>query len=702
METKRYQFGAAEAVYLISESGKVSLLLLPKECHAKLAENWTLGRGIWDTRSEHIREWRPGSLVHLHLRHHARSRGSGVTMKFSESTEKLKYVRQWTEQEDGSEKVMTLLRADEGYEIVHTLGSEGDCGALWCQTEFINTGGSALELEMLTSFCLENLSPYQLDNDQSDTLNLHRFRGGWSLEGRHICDPIEDLGLQKAWGSAFPKSERFGSVGSWTTQRYFPTAALEDKEHHILWGVSLETASSWQMEISRDGDTLSFSGGIADADQGAWMKRVAPGETFTTPRARLAVVEGDIQDVCQRLLEMQNIAVDRYGEQGLPIVFNEYCSSWGNPRQEKEMEYAQILRDKGIRYFVIDAGWSRGSREQWGNGEWELDTERFPDLKKMNRSLREMGMVPGIWFEMEATTQGSKVFEKQYDDMHLKREGEVIRFGTDRSFWDFRNPDVIEFLSRHVIDFLKEYDFGYMKVDYNGNIGLGCDGNESLGEGLRLQMEGVRGFFEKIKREIPDIVIENCASGGHRMEPVMMSVTALSSFSDAHEAREIPVIAGNLQSLCLPRQNLIWAVLRRDDSLERLEYSMAAGFLGRLCLSGDIEQLSQQQWNTVQEGIRFYGQAEHILLCGKTRVFRQGNSLIRHPEGLQVVVRANEKEMLVVFHGFANAESEFFVPINGKYEIAATYGHGAITAENGRIRIADIGDWTAGAAYLRR
>ncbi len=702
METKCYQLGETKAVYLIAESGRVSLLLLPADSGVEEAENWKLGPGKWDVRSEYIREWRPGSLVQLHLRHHARSRGNGLTMKFSESTEKLKFVRQWTERENGTEKIVTLLRAGEGYEIVHTLGKEEGCSALWCQTEFVNTGGSVMELEMLTGFCLENLSPYQSDNDQSGKLRLHRFRGSWALEGRHVCEPVEDLGLQKAWASPFLKSERFGSVGSWTTHRFFPTAALEDQEHHILWGASLETMSSWQMELSRDGDTLSFSGGLADAEQGAWMKRVAPGETFAAPRARLAVVKGDIQDVCQSLLTLQNRAADRYGEQGLPVVFNEYCSSWGNPTQEKEMQYAEILKDKGVRYFVIDAGWSLGSREQWGNGEWEPDPERFPDLKEMNRSLRKMGLIPGIWFEFEVTTQGSKVFERQYDDMHLKREGEVIRFGTDRSFWDFRREDVTAFLSERVIGLLKKYDFGYVKVDYNGNIGLGCDGAESLGEGLRLQMEGVRSFFKKIKREIPDIVIENCASGGHRMEPVMMSVTALSSFSDAHEAREIPVIAGNLQCLCLPRQNLIWAVLRRDDSLKRLEYSMAAGFLGRICLSGDIGQLSEEQWETVGKAIRFYGQAEHVLRCGTTRVYREGNNLIRHPEGMQVVVRQNGEEMLVVFHGFACAGDSYTLPAGEGFEIAATYGHGAFACEKGRLCITGIDEWTAGAAYLKR
>lgn len=700
MQTYDYTLGETQITYLVTDEGRTSFVMLPAGQAGKLAVNWESASAAADAANEYNKEWKPGSLVQLHLRHHKRSLGNGSTMKYSESTDRLRFEKQWQEKKESQTRIVTVLASPENYKVIHTLTWTQGQTAVFSETEFVNESDGAMVLEMLSSFCLENLSPCQKDSDQTDKLALHRFRGSWALEGMHTAQSIEELGLQKAWCSPFPKSEKFGSVGSWTTQTYFPTAAVEDRDHHLFWAAALEYNASWQMELSRDGDTLSFSGGIADEEKGAWSKTVQPGERFCAPRAYVTVVKGDIYDACQSLTRLENIAADAYAEEGLPVIFNEYCASWGNPTQEKVLQFARTIKGKGIRYLVIDAGWSKDSNEQLGNGEWLVDTNRFPDMKEMNRKLRVDGFIPGIWLEFEVTTMGSRVYERDYDSMHLKRNGVVIHNGPYRTYWDFTNPEVVGYLQEHVIGMLKEYDFGYLKVDYNGNIGLGCDCGESLGEGLRRQMQGVLDFFIRIKKEIPDIIIENCASGGNRTEPSMLAVTAMTSFSDAHEAREIPYIAANLQNLVLPRQNQIWAVVRKDHTKERLEYGLAAGFLGRLCLSGDIEQLSQEQWETISDGIRFYQGLEHILKNGVSKIFGKRSAYIRHPKGTQAVVRANDQEILIVCHGFEETEDEFSIPIGKGFEPADRYGRDIFRMEEERVIVKKMEEWTAGAVRL--
>ena len=71
--------------------------------------------------------------------------------------------------------------------------------------------------------------------------------------------------------------------------------------------------------------------------------------------------------------------------------------------------------------------------------------------------------------------------------------------------FDFRNPEVIAYLSEKVIDFIKKYRFGYLKIDYNDTIGIGCDGAESLGEGIKAAYSGSARFHQENQIEIPDL-----------------------------------------------------------------------------------------------------------------------------------------------------------------------------------------------------
>ncbi|MEJ0000131.1 MAG: hypothetical protein WDO13_13760 [Verrucomicrobiota bacterium] len=66
-------------------------------------------------------------------------------------------------------------------------------------------------------------------------------------------------------------------------------------------------------------------------------------------------------------------------------------------------------------------------------------------------------------------TEGARIFSAV--EHQLTFDGRVIQAGV-RRFWDFRDPWVIDYLSRAVIDFLRREGFGYLKVDYNDTIGV--------------------------------------------------------------------------------------------------------------------------------------------------------------------------------------------------------------------------------------
>ena len=235
------------------------------------------------------------------------------------------------------------------------------------------------------------------------------------------------------------------------------------------------------------------------------------------------------------------------------------------------------------------------------------------------------------------------------------------------------DPWVIEYLSEKVIKLLKDCGFGYIKVDYNDTIGMGCDDPDGFGEGVRKYALASQAFFRKIKEEIPDIVIENCSSGGHRLEPSMMEISSQSSFSDAHEITCIPIIAANLHRVIRPEQSQIWAVLRKEDSIQRLQYSLVNTLLGRMCISGDIYELSGEQWACIEEGMEFYRKAAPIIKEGKTTLISCDTESYLNPVGEQLVIRKLGNRYLAVAHRFGESKDVATDFLEGA-QVTASYG----------------------------
>lgn len=706
-----YQFGTIEVMYLLDETEKqMSMVLLPAGMKPRFHERaeWLEDDSL-KSAGIRMRSWDVGNLCHLALRHHPQANFAGNTLKGGYSTRQLKFFNQTAVENPDKETVITELRAEEGYTVIHRVSHYKGENGIEVETTFHNRTGRKIQLDMMTSFVLDNLSPLQRD-DAPYKLSLHRYRGNWSLEGKHCEDSVEDLNLENTWYFAGQESERYGVRGSYPVKQFFPFGAVEDKEYGVFWGAQLAVNASWQMEFSRDKQCYSLSGGLGDCEFAGWWKELEEGESFAAPKAFLSVSDKGLNGLCANLTEMHHKYADMQpeAEKELPAVFNEWCTTWGHPNEKEILNIAEKLEGSPVKYIVIDAGWSKSNDPdkggQGGNGDWELDREKFPDgLKPLSRKLREKGFKLGIWFEFEVTTRGARVYEKEYDDMHLKRNGEVIVSGDGRSFWDFRRQEVVAYLRTKVIDFLKENEIGYMKVDYNGSIGFGCDGAESQGEGLRTQMEAVRDFFAEIRERLPELVIENCASGGHRLEPSMMDITAMSSFSDAHECTEIPRIAARLHNMILPRQSQVWAVVKPELTEQQLYYRLAAGFLGRMCISGDLFGLRPEQEKIVKDALDFYESCKGIIKYGETDIYGDCTSNAHHLRGMQAVVRrGKEGGILVVCHSFAESGTdgaEIMLP-EGEWAVTDSFGRAkGWEIQDRMLKIVPSGEYE-GAAFL--
>ncbi len=664
-----FSLGDMRAVYETDESGQVGLALVPESLPDLCGKKERSG---------------VDSLVQVKIAGdiYQGCYAPGNTLRDSETVHQLRLVSQKEDRNEHLVTIETILEDERGCRAIHRLFWRPGAAYVRISTIFENAGDSPVSLEMLSSFSLEQLSGY-LDGDGHGDLLLHRIRSRWSSEGRLETRPLEDLEMETAWSLWCVRAERFGSIGSMPVNGFFPFLAVEDRRNSILWGAQLETPSSWQMELYRLDENLTMDGGIADRELGHWLKTIEPGEAFEAPQAIVSVCHPDaslsgthrLDELCARLVSAAR-EIEPFlpsSEQDLPVLFNEYCTTWGNPSSENVRSIVEAIKDKGFAYFVIDAGWYREKDVDWGSsiGDYVPSAEYFPEgIDKIAAMIREAGMIPGVWFEMENVGPSARAYSLVEHQLH--RDG-VPLTTTRRRFWDMTDPWVTEYLDRKVIGMLRDNGFGYIKVDYNDETGVGADGCESPGEKLRAHMQASYRYFERMREKLPDLVIENCASGGHRLEPGYMKRSSMASFSDAHECPEIPVIAGDLHRVILPRQSQIWAVVRKTDSLKRIAWSVISTYLGRMCISGDVLELSDAQWKMIEDGIAFYKKIVPVLKDGVSYHYGPEIRALRHPEGWQAVVRKTEKEAMIVWHTFAGEVPEsvsVMLPDDGDWQIA--------------------------------
>ena len=660
-----WKTGDLEVAFFQNDTGIVSMTVLPGGGTEKIVPHRKNISG--SVAAEHIIWEFPAAWLESMFQikftgdYHFAQHSPGMDMRNSGTIERFKLKSQ---EEKGNE-FCSVFESEDNMRIVHTMRRPDGCNFLECKAEFINGSGVSRRVEMFSGFSMGMISPFH-KGSADHYLKLHRFKTYWSSETKHLEQSFEDLNLEVSWQCAGSRGERFGQRSSMVNKHFHPFAAVEDIKHGVVWAAALDAFTPWELVVSRCCDFVNISGGYPDRDFGGWFKDVAAGETLTSQTALITACYGTCSDAARSFLPYQK---SEEPPQSLVPTFSEWCTTWGTPTEERLLKIAPIAASLGVKYLQVDAGWFDPER----SGDWILRNDLYPrGFRAFSESLKEYGIKSGIWFEFETIYPGEKSLEETgKENMVLKIDGFPLRTG-GAYFLDFRKPEVIAHLTEKVADFLRENNVGYLKIDYNACIPFGVDGeSKSYAENLQQHLQEVRKFHESLHRLVPGLRIEECASGGHRLTPGWAKTGDYVSCSDAHEGVEIPLIAAEVMQFCYYDKALVWATLRQSDDENRLSYSLCAGFLGQMTLSGDLDLLSEAQIETVKKYLTFYGKiSPELRLNGKLRIDCSSKSRIS-PTGRQSVTLETDSELLQVIHFFeTDAKHEEFLLPEGNWELA--------------------------------
>jgi len=476
-----------------------------------------------------------------------------------------------------------------------------------------NNGDSAVGIEFMSSAMLQGLaSPQAYERE----LRIHLAVNSWMAEGQwHTLRPSE-MGFveneRTSWSEA-----RAGSVGSWSTERYLPMAMAENTELGLTWFWQIEHNGSWYWEISnvsaRDNnadDVYAYLGGPDDLHSAAW-KSLKPGETYETVPVAVGCVRGGFGEGVEALTRYRRVGCEKPRPANLRcrVIFNDYMNClWGDPTEAKELPLIAAAAKTGCEYFVIDAGWYADLHEDWSPtiGAWGPSATRWPHgLKFVLDQIRQAGMIPGLWLEPEVAGQKSLLARKP-DNWFLVRHGKRV-LKNSRFLLDFRNPQVRTYLDQVMARVVNEYGAGYIKMDYNVDSLQGTELNaDSFGQGLLDHNRAHLDWLDSVLDRYPELVIENCGSGGGRMDYAMLSRLQLQSMTDQEDYLKLPAILVGASAAVLPEQLAIWSYPLANADAEQASFNMVTAMMCRIHQSGRLDSLASAASTQITEGIRIY------------------------------------------------------------------------------------------------
>jgi alpha-galactosidase len=478
-----------------------------------------------------------------------------------------------------------------------------------------NVGADEVLLEFVSSLALFGVSRGG-SGAWEEKMRLHVPDNSWCAECQWRSGKMRDFGLSAAYrapaGSGFSlKRVAISNQGTWSSLEHLPLAALENIETGSTLCWQIEHNGSWYWEISDLAHELVLRVSGPTYRDGLWSKRLAPGGKFASVPVTFTYVKGDLQTAlgtlthARRLLRRPHRDMDT-----LPVIFNDYMNClWGNPTTESLLPIIDTAAEVGAEYFVVDAGWYAELGETWWEsvGAWQPSVTRFPaGLSEVIQYIRAKGMIPGLWLEIEVMGINCPLVRQLPDSWFFLRDGKrVIDHG--RYQLDFRNPEVRVHADGIIERLLREFGIGYIKMDYNINAGPGTDrACDSPGDGLlehnRAYLDWIKSVFERH----PQLIIENCSSGGLRMDYAQLAIHSIQSVSDQTDFRLNAIIAAACASAVTPEQAAIWSYPVKGADEEETIFNMVTVLLLRIHQSGCLHEISSAALQLVKEGIAVY------------------------------------------------------------------------------------------------
>ena len=188
--------------------------------------------------------------------------------------------------------------------------------------------------------------------------------------------------------------------------------------------------------------------------------------------------------------------------------------------------------------FWLDAGWTAGASDyrngkSWANtnGNWTIDSTRFPEgLRPVADAVHKAGAKFMVWFEPERVVKGTQ-WAVDYPQWMLDKELPATDKSESRDWllFDMGNTEAREWLQEYIGDMIEQNGIDYYRQDFNmepDKYWARYDEPDRIGMKEIRHIEGLYAFWDYLLERFPNLLIDNCASGGRRIDLESVSRSA--------------------------------------------------------------------------------------------------------------------------------------------------------------------------------
>ena len=500
-----------------------------------------------------------------------------------------------------------------------------------------NKGREKLKIEKIHSACLD------MDNENFEMLSLC---GGATRE-RHIQQAVIPYGKQmvsSARGESSHQEHPFiALVTPGTNQKLGKVYAM----HFVYSGNFVGLVERTQF------DSVRMVMGI-NQEEFSW--NLNPSESFQAPEVIISYSGEGLGKMTRSYHDFyrQHIIRSCYNHKKRPILINNWEATYFKFDTEKLLDIAREAKRDGIEMLVMDDGWfGRRNTDDCSLGDWKVNEEKITGgLRHLVDEVNKIGLEFGIWFEPEMISPDSDLY-REHQDWAIQISGREATQGRAQYILDLSRPEVVEYVYDCVATILRSANISYVKWDMNrslsdmGSTYLPKDKQQEL---FHRYVLGVYALQERLVTEFPDLLLENCSSGGGRFDPGMLYYSPqiwCSDDTDAVERLMIQEGTALIYPLCTMGAHVSDCPNHGVGRVTPFETRGHVALAGTFGYELDITKISEEDRRMIPEQTKMYHKYHELVREGD--YYRIASYRENHLYDCWAVAAKDNSEVLVTY-----------------------------------------------------